>query len=242
MNYAKTIKYGNNIEIFEYEHRPVPKTKKAEKKSYWTKPTEEEIFTKRADNIIQTKRSFRRLVSANLSNEKPLLITFTYKENMKDIVLGWNDYRKFIQAMRYKYGENFKYIATPEFQERGAVHFHVLFWGLPSEINPTNERNSRTLANIWKKGFIDMKKTDGREELAGYLAKYMAKAFTDTRLKNQKAYVSSKNIKRPEVTLDAIVLHQLIENVDAEAEPVFEKRYDTPWLGSCRYRLFKTKD
>ncbi|MBI2627601.1 hypothetical protein HYW72_01590 [Candidatus Nomurabacteria bacterium] len=241
MEYAKTIKYGDNLEIYEYEHRPAPKIKKVkEKSSYYVKPSVDEIFTKREDNILQSKTNFRRLVSANLSNNIPLFISLTHGTDMKDIVIGWKNYRKFIQRMRYKFGENFKYIAVPEFQPKsGRVHFHVLFWRLPLGINAKDERKNRVIAKIWGHGFADVKDTDGHEKLAGYLAKYMAKAFTDKRLKNQKAYASSKNAKRPIVTRDAIVLKELMENVGENDLPVFDKPYEVKWLGKCRHRLFK---
>ena len=239
MEYAKTIKYGDNLEIFQYEFKPRPKTGEKKENLYYMKPSEDEIFEKRADNILQTKRNFRRLVSAKLSNEKPLIITLTYAENMTDIIIGWKDYRKFIQRLRNKFGGNFKYIATPEFQKRGAVHFHVLFWELPEEINPQDEKKNRVIAKVWGHGFIDISNTDGHEKLAGYLAKYMAKAFTDKRLKNQKAYMPSKNVKRPIVTKDAIVLYELMQNVGEEDMPVIDKEYNTQYLGKCRYRLFK---
>jgi hypothetical protein len=178
-------------------------------------------------------------VSANLSKENPLLLSFTYSKNMTDITIGWKDYRKFIQRLRNKFGKNFKYIAVPEFQKRGAVHFHVLFWGLPEEINPKDERINRTMAKVWGHGFVDVKNTDGHEKLSGYLAKYMAKAFTDKRLKNQKAYMPSKNVKRPVITRNALVLYELMENVGENDLPVSDKEYNTQYLGKCRYRLYK---
>src|ERR1035437_6022100 len=130
MSYAKTIMFGDNLEIYEYEHKPPPHVRGLRKKDR-PKPDEDKKFEKRKDNMLQAKRNFRRLVGANLSKEKPLLISLTYKENMQDIHIGYKDYRSFIQAIRYEFGKDVKYIAVPEFQKRGAVHFHCLFWGLP---------------------------------------------------------------------------------------------------------------
>src|SRR5690606_27837965 len=101
-------------------------------------------------------------------------------------------------ALRNKFGKAFSYIAVSEFQKRGAIHFHALFWGLPAEVF-SQERQTRTIALIWKQGFVYMKETDGNDKLSSYLAKYMVKTFTDPRLKNKKAYLASRNIKRPKI-------------------------------------------
>jgi len=76
--------------------------------------------------VLQAKRNFRRLVGANLPS-KPLLISFTYNVFMGDITTGYRDYKSFVQALRYRFGKDLKYIAVPEFQKSGRVHFHALF-------------------------------------------------------------------------------------------------------------------
>jgi hypothetical protein len=158
---------------------------------------------------------------------------------MCDIAIGYQDYRSFVQSLRHAYGKAFKYICVPEFQERGAVHFHALFWALPEELY-LQERQTRELAHRWRKGFVYMKMTDGDGRLSSYLTKYMSKAFIDPRLKNKKAYVTSRNIARPQVISDVSPLWPILEDyaVD-EQKPVFDRAYYTLYLGECRYRLFK---
>lgn len=238
MSYAKAIMYGDTLEIYEYEKKPPPHKRGIRKKDK-PKPDEDKKFQKRKDNVLQAKRNFRRLVGANLSKEKPLLISLTYKENMQDINTGYDDYKSFIQALRYKFGKDIKYITVPEFQMRGALHFHCLFWGLPHEIL-TEERKFRTIANIWGNGFVDIIETDGDGKLSSYLAKYMAKAFVDKHLKNQKAYVSSRNIDRPVVDKNAIVSMYLFQFTKDGDLPIMDNSYKTKWTGQCRHRLFKT--
>lgn len=238
MRYTKVIKYGDNLEIYEYERRPMPH-KKGVKDPDKEKPTEEEKYEKRKDNISQAKKNFQRLVSANLGKEKPLLFSLTYAENMQDIKIAYRDYKSFIQALKYKFGKVFKYIAVPEFQKRGAVHFHALFWGLPKEINRKSEIKDRAIAKIWNHGFVDIKETDGDQKISRYLAKYMAKAFVDRKLKNQKAYASSWNVERPVVESDTQALYFLYKYTDPDDMPVIEKKYSTKWLGEGRFRLFK---
>jgi len=238
----KTITYGDTLEIFEYEKKPTLR-RKGVKRFKDTKKTAVVNTTKRKDNALQAQRNFRRLVSANLSREKPLLFSITYKENMTDINIGYRDYRLFTQSLRHKFGKDFKYIATVEFQKRGAIHFHGLFWGLPPKIiSPVLEKKNRTVANIWGKGFIDIRQTDGNNKLSSYLAKYMVKAFIDPRLKNKKAYVSSRNVLRPDIQSNPLLLPILFKNLEENDVPVFDNKYKTKYLGECRHRLFKIKN
>ena len=243
MNYTKLIRYGNNIEIFEYELAPPPHRRRIRKKD--KEKDEGKIFAKRKDNVLQAKRNFRRLVGANLDGEKPLLMTITYEENMTDITVGYSDYKSFVQALRYRYGKEFNYIVVPEFQLRGAVHFHALFWSLPSPEVLLKERLtgyyknvSPTLSKIWDHGFVFLKETDGHGKLSSYLAKYMAKAFVDRRLKNQKAYASSRHIKRP--IIDTMIMPTLYQFVGENDLPILDEKYPTRRMGQCHRRWFKT--
>jgi hypothetical protein len=238
MSYTKIIRYGDNLEIYQYDYPPMPH-RRGVRDPEKEKPTEDEKYEKRKDNIYQTKRNFQRLVSANLGKEKPLLLSLTYAENMQDIKTAYRDFKSFVQALKYKFGKDFKYIAVPEFQKRGAVHFHALFWSLPQKINRKFEIETRTIAKIWGHGFVDIKDTDGDQKISGYLAKYMAKAFTDKKLKNQKAYVSSWNVERPVVESDTSALYFLCKYTNPEDLPVVEKEYLTRWLGRGRFQLFK---
>jgi len=239
MSYNKIIKYGNKMEVYEYELSPsfdlrAPRKKRVQQNEFVK-------FNKREDNVKQAKINFRRLVEANFQSENPILLTLTHKENMDDISIGYKNLRMFIQALRYRYGKIFKYIAVPEFQSRGAIHFHTLFWNLPSHITPEQERKDRILQKIWGHGFIDLVETDGHEKLSGYLAKYLGKTFVDMRLKNQKAYVASRNIKRPEVIKNAMLFPEFYLHLDEDDKAIFDHTYKTRHLGKCRHRLFKMR-
>jgi len=73
----------------------------------------------------------------------------------------------------------------------------------------------------------------------------MAKAFIDPRLKNQKCYVSSRNILRPRIITGVpssgleIVFNDL--GIYENDKPLVDRTYSTSWLGEGRYRLFKRK-
>jgi hypothetical protein len=248
MGYNKFIRYGNFLELYEYERDIVPRVGGG--KRVRTTPADmadsgangEDKLRKRQDNSRRASLAFRRIVACNLGGSaRPLLVTLTYRENFTDLKGAYRHFSSFIQALRHKYGKAFRYICVPEFQKRGAVHFHALFWGLPSEVFLL-ERKNRTLAGLWGRGFVYLKETDGNEKLSFYLAKYMAKAFTDPRLKNQKSYVASRNVERPIVGKGfAPVWPILDEFVGNDDPPVVDREYNTRYLGKGRYRLFKVK-
>jgi len=158
---------------------------------------------------------------------------------------------------RRRYGKAVRYIAVPEFQERGAVHFHCLFWGVPEKAiedeAPKNvdvegvvsvKRGSRAIQHLWSYGYVDCLPTDGSPKLAFYVAKYMHKAVLDERIRGQKSYSCSRNVMRPmsvatksgsSFALDAWGVKL------STAEPLHEKFFDTYWLGRGRYRSYLIK-
>ncbi len=193
---------------------------------------------------------------------KPALLTLTMYE-VVSLRRGYAALHKFFRRLRADQGKLFKYIAVPEFQKRGAVHFHIMIWGLPDEMmcrgywqgkgkykkfihecpdEAKCERSTRYFQSLWQRGFVDSLVTDGSDKLVGYLSKYMSKSMSDDRLCGEKAYVVSHNVLRP-VSFSSgtpLIYAQEIWDIDfATAQPMIEKEFSTQWLGKGRYRLFK---
>jgi hypothetical protein len=257
MGYNKIITYGNTIEIYEYE-KDIYKLASRARRDYEIDDVHVDVgdggedtlsrqenkakMGRRADNARRAAMAFRRIVSANLcGGANPLLVTLTYKDNFTDLAGAYRHLTAFNQALRYRYGKTFAYILVPEFQKRGAVHFHALFWGLPEELF-YSERETRILSEIWGHGFVFLKQTDGHEKLAFYLAKYFTKAYLDPRLKNQKSYVASRNVKRPIVQKGPFIISVVLDEFGIIEEALVDRTYNTKWLGEGRYRLFNLLD
>jgi len=233
MPYTRIIESGNDIEVYEYEISPrntggQTRSRGKRKKS----------VTRRLDNAYRAKRSFQRLVGANcIGDQPPALVTFTMFEILP-ITHAYSALTLFVKHLRRLAGTGFRYVAVPEFQSRGAVHFHALFWGLPPALTEY-ERGNRILQHLWQRGFVDCLSTDGSPRLAGYLSKYMSKAMYDHRLSNQKAYSASRNVMRPVL--------RTYEEEFADIAPVLydqgnlstrqEKEFSTQWFGRGRYKL-----
>jgi len=227
---------GSMVEEYVYERAPAPKKGPR-------KPRRRRIVRmRRADNISRLRGNFGRLVRANLSlDNPPCLLTLT----MRDVVsvdIAYKCLTRFFVKFRRVYGRDIGWAVVPEFQKRGAVHFHALIFGLKHEAYK-DERSTRAIANLWGQGFVDTLATDGSPKLATYLSKYMSKAMHDYRLVGKKAYSASRNLMRPVSLSSDCTLKQAwamfkgdIETVDKSLDDV--KEYGTLWLGRCVYKRY----
>lgn len=256
--YTKVIKSGDLIEEWTFERAPAPKKS--------PKPRVKRVFRqeRRLDNVKRAANSFRRLVRSNLKpGVHPALMTLTTAEN-EDIEEGYKHFTAFGKRLRKNFGNELVWIAVPEFQKRGAVHFHVLIWGLPSKIpcvlsrefytDKTGkkhrkhvcikgsgcERDTRTLAPLWARGFLDICETDGNTRLSSYLAKYMSKAMHDKRLLSKRAYSASRNVVRPSPFNTAFQIRMAYEanGLTVDNSPFKTREYDTLFLGRCVYKSY----
>lgn len=246
MGYNKVIKYGRFIEVYEYEKdiqncREKGRRLKVKAGRPSFSPSGADIEDKRGrreDNARRAGLAFARLVEANMAEPpSPVLITITYAENITDIGLARRDFNAFARAVRAVCGSAVRYICVPEFQQRGAIHFHALFWGLPDSL-VARERDFRFFAGIWGKGFVDMIFTDGSVKIAWYLTKYMRKNFVDTRLLFKKAYLCSRNVLRPSVDKRPLMLFYKMGDLST-AELLTEKFFDTQWMGKGRFSRYR---
>lgn len=256
MGYNKIIISGNTLEIYQYEKDIIIYTRTSVRKHKdilcdddlgidREHTLQERKLGKRQDNAKRASMAFRRIIASNLEGpDKPLLVTLTYRDNITDLKESYRHLSSFIQSLRHKFGKAFKYACVPEFQKRGAVHYHALFWGLPEEVFLL-ERKTREISGLWGWGHVFMKQTDGHKKLSFYLSKYMTKAFIDPRLKNQKGYVASRNIKKPTIikNISSTGLWTIFDEymIDTK-ESLVDREYPTRWLGNGRYRIFKIKN
>jgi len=186
MSYLVTVKSGRLLEMYSYEQRPKPPSRKAvqnrHRSSSGDVSFEAGVHTKkprerRQSSIIRCRRNFKRLVLSNLGESNfPVFASLTYAENMQDERKATKDFNAFAKSLRRQFGSTIRFIATKERQKRGAIHFHALIWGIPSFV-VRGERNSRLVAEIWGHGFADLIQTDGDPRVASYMAKYMSKNF-----------------------------------------------------------------
>jgi len=249
MGYTKAIIYGSILELYQYETniRSVGGKRTGVQSGACVQSVgvdsefgRTQRLQKRQDNQNRSLLEFRRLVIANISlSTPPILVTVTYSTNQTDLRCGYEDWKTFARNMCREFGKGIRYIAVPEFQRRGAVHFHALYWGLPENIH-LEERDTRLVASLWGRGYVDVYLTDGRENLAGYLSKYMSKAYFDPRMFGRRMYRCSRNILRPLVE-KSVGMWYLSERygIGVDNPACVDKSFVTKWLGTGRYRLYK---
>lgn len=250
MAYNKLISYGDFVELYEYEGNLPQYTKfKREDDNRHDDPGLDssgdnsdsecqEQDDKRKDNVRRAVLGFRRLVGANLRLfDRPILATFTYREEFTDVSKGYEDFKYFIRNARKQFKVNFRAIYVPEFQKRGALHYHAFIWDLPDSV-VAEERSTRLVAKLWGKGYVDLKVTDGNPKLISYLCKYMAKSFSDKRLLGKRAYSCTYNVLRPIINKGVPLWFAFDEFIGVDNSPLRDSKISSLWLGEGRYRLF----
>jgi hypothetical protein len=113
----------------------------------------------RERNIKRIKKNVRRLAFSNNLGQVHLVLT--YAENMQDADKADQHFKEFMKAI-HKIYPNLKYLATREFQERGAIHYHVLL----------NQRiHIKKAQKIWNHGFISLAQHKNKLKAVMYILK-----------------------------------------------------------------------
>jgi len=234
MSYTKLIQSGNLLEAYIYEKNTIPyqfraQSAKARNKKY------RKAHDRRADNVRRLSLNFRRLIRANLVGaSNPIFVTLTMHKKLH-ITEAWRAFTTWAFFIR-RYRPSVCYIVVPEYQKRGAIHFHALIWGI-NDLHET-ERSTRYLARSWGYGFCDTLQTDGSPKLASYLAKYMSKTLQDQRLGGAKAYSASRNVMRPVCISSNGFTEETITEIIDETKLKYQKSFDTYFLGKGQYSQY----
>lgn len=136
-------------------------------------------ISRRGRITVFSKKSRTRLlrVGAKLSGDVfGLFLTFTYRANMQDVKVAKSHLEKVCLWITRKYGKR-GMLWRMEFQQRGAIHFHVLV--LNRAFIPAKE-----LTAYWQKmtgddSQPDIKKLRSRRGVVAYMSKYIAKVTQD---------------------------------------------------------------
>lgn len=185
----------------------------------------------RADNIRRTKQKIRRLVNSNEKFFKKF-ITLTYSENCQDLEKANKDFNNFIKRLRRIYPD-LKYIAVPEFQKRGAVHYHVL-------CNISDFIHNDEFAKIWTHGFVKLSHVFKVDNLGAYLVKYLQKDICDDRYFTKNKYFFSKNLLVPVIIDYFKNVDYVLQKVSKMAHKlIFEQNICSDFLGMIYYKQLK---
>ena len=252
----KIIKSGDVLEIYEYSEGYIKgytlteyeiNNRKINNRTR-TESNSDDTDSSRERSLKRAKANLRRLINANHGQYgdqfTSKFLTLTFKENIQDIKQANYEFTKFIKRLNYHcFGTkkaNIKYTCVIEFQERGAIHYHVIIYNIPYI-------KASEISNIWGNGFIKINKIDDIDNVGAYVAEYLGQAekgqghdIEDDRLRGQKSYFSSKGLFKPIEITDKKVVEQVAAALP-EDFLTYSATYDNEHLGNITYKQYNLK-
>lgn len=215
-------------------------------------------------NIQRSKFQLQRIVKANEEIFKTF-ITLTFADNVISIDEANKKFAIWRTKIKSIYKE-FSYICVPEFQKRGAVHYHLLtnieinkeyqyfrydkikstklIYNQENSINIITQKQYKNQYDVkyWPYGFTSvfpMKDIN----VIGYISKYMTKDI-DNRLWGKRRYLCSNNLKKPTITyLDLEIDQDLFTYLDIinKCDVQYSKEYKTVYGENIFFLEYKTR-
>ncbi|WP_432664199.1 hypothetical protein R9X47_27165 [Wukongibacter baidiensis] len=248
-----TLKRLSKNKYFNYQVKNAP-SPSSKGKGEHTK----ENFLK---SIIRARKRVFDIIASNVNTipdlhgeiQRPKFWTLTFAENVTDLEEANEEFTKFNKRLSwYLYGVRknvLKYICIPEFQKRGAVHFHILYFNLPYV-------EQKKFQQIWGKGFTFVKGVSQKEDImdfASYVAKYINKEnskgednysiYLEKDMLNRKRYFCSRGLNKPEIyKLD--IDSKLYESVLALLSDfhAFNGSYENEFIGNVDINTYEIED
>lgn len=254
---TKAIISGHIIETLSYSPPPF-KIKKREKytkieleerkrkKELYNSGKEKPNIEETAPSIRRARTNIKRIIYANSymwkdKNGKKIpskFLTLTFEENIKDLKTANDIFTKYIQRLNYQFRNNLadplKYLCVPEFQERGAVHYHIVLFNFPF-VHLVYKR----LREIWGEGRIRLDVIQRKQSIHNivfYVIKYLTKQSTDGRFWGQKRYFTSRDLLSPIEIYDETAIYMITYRLK-QYEKVY-KPISIPFCGNGYYGLY----
>jgi hypothetical protein len=230
----RVIVSGEMMEFYEYE-KPIMKDYKDDRKTgrkTQGATTEETKAENRLKTLRRDRTAVRRFINANISawGEYPKFITLTFAENVTDLRSANYEWKKVRQRLEYEVGKKLEYLAVPEFQKRGAVHYHVILFNMPYVPHTL-------LVEIWGKGQIWINAIEHVTNVGAYVTSYMTKDADDSRYIGEKRYFRSRGLVKPLVIEDKKIIEPMLADMDSRAK-VFEAEFVSEYTGKVQYSQF----
>jgi hypothetical protein len=239
----RAILSGNELEIYAYE-KPV----------FFNFSTDRKIVTardltnpeeNRARSVHRSRKTIQRLIDSNFGFYidpfgRPAIskfITLTYAENIKTPEEANPDFTLFIKRLNYQLFDSklsvIKYISKIEFQERGAVHYHVIPFNLPFI---DRNRYRTVFEETWGHGFVHIRTVPDRG-VGQYITKNYLTKSDDFRLRGNKSYFASRGLLRPVVIRDESFVAPFREEIPYDAQR-YANAYLDEHTGITEYKSY----
>lgn len=241
---SKAIISGDVVEFYVYEEEILKgykdKIGQSGRRKDYVSP---DYVENRKKSLRRAEVNLRRIINSNVNQYGDHLtskfMTLTFEKNVQDMDYANYEFKKFIGRLNYfvfkTKRSNIKYSAVVEFQERGSIHYHVIFYNLP--YIPAKKINE-----IWRRrnGNINIKKIDHIDNVGSYLCKYMSKENEDPRLQGKKCYFNSRGLMKPEEITDKKRVQALLEAIPI-IHLKYQANYKTDYQGQVQYYQFNIK-
>lgn len=220
-------------------------TKRKEMKKMYNTGLEKPDPEKTVSSVRRARAHVHRIILANFGMYKdkngfqipPKFLTLTFTENISDLKSANYELTKFVQWLNYTFRNHIvgslQYVCVPEFQERGAVHYHLILFNFPF-IDKVFSR----IRVYWNHQF-NLKTISRNQDVravANYMTKYITKQATDGRFFGQKRYFASREVQKS-ILLDNGAIIELVCHV-AESFLVKRKILNVPYLGDIEYKVY----
>lgn len=201
---TKLIEYGKRIDIYAYRQPQYSHY------NPYVLTGEKKMDKVRADSsLVRARQMIYYLVTANIGahgNYKPVFLTLTYAKNQTNLRAANRDFKYFIYKFRLLSGCDIEYLCVPEFQKRGAVHYHIIMFNL--RYTP-----AQLVEGVWSHGMTNIQTLRNVKDPAAYVSKYLKKGNSDKRLYGQRVYMCSRNLVRPTLSTDDIYNREIYDSM-----------------------------
>lgn len=209
---TKIIESGERLEVYRYQsyitvgEKSNNENGRKGKDSLSQEQKEENSSRRRKETLVNARNKIIRLISCN--NDLRIFITLTYKDNFQDLKKSKEHLKKFFKKLQEDFKE-LKYVYVLEYQERGAIHYHILT-NIDIGINTAKSNEYKSAAqkelenyyrvNYWSnRGWVDIRRLDaeGIKVVSKYVSSYLVEDLFNLDLQGCKAYGFSRNLNKP---------------------------------------------
>lgn len=248
----KIIQSGDIIEIYDYSdgylkgftNNKVDTGRKEDYKS-------ENYAEHRKQALSRAKRNLRRLINSNVGQYgkefTAKFLTLTFKDNISDLTIANYEFEKFIKRVNYNVFKskkaNLKYTAVIEYQERGAIHYHIIIYNMPYV-------HWDKLLDLWDrdyKGGIWINKIESIDNVGAYVSEYLGDSekgqghdVKDDRLEGRKSYFSSRGLFKPIEITDKKIVEQVSTALPSHTLK-YSAEFSNEYLGDISYKQYNLK-
>jgi len=194
--------FGKYMEVKAYEevqfrHQDEQRANRVVTLGQALKVRADSVRNRAAENVYQT-------IAANhgaYGSCKTSFLTLTFARNETNLKNANKHFNLFVKRLKYMTKIDIQYLAVAEFQQRGAVHYHIILFNVPRGFSVEQ------VEKVWGHGMVNWKVLKAVTNIAAYVTKYITKAQDTAHgiASGQKSYFTSRGLIRPQVLfLDSI--------------------------------------